>query len=57
MRRNDLDRSPRNALERELERERQQHAINHDAKARLAADEDDRIKDARETANSSRVRR
>lgn len=43
-------------IERELERERQEHATNHDAKAHLG-DEDERHKDARETTFSSTVRR
>lgn len=43
-------------IERELERERQQHAMNQDAKAHLG-DEDSRHKDARETPFSSAVRR
>jgi hypothetical protein len=44
-------------IERELERERNEHAMNHDAKARLGVDEDERHKDARETSFSSKVRR
>jgi hypothetical protein len=44
-------------LEREIERERNEHSINHDAKAHLAGDADERHKDARETAFSSKVRR
>ncbi|WP_426191142.1 hypothetical protein [Massilia sp. DWR3-1-1] len=43
-------------IARELERERQQHAINQDAKQHLG-DDDERHKDARETAFSSTVRR
>ena len=48
---------PVSRLERELERERNEHAVNHDAKARLGLDEDERHKDARETSFSSQVRR
>lgn len=44
-------------LEREVERERNEHSMNHDAKAHLGLDEDDRHKDARESAFSSKVRR
>jgi hypothetical protein len=44
-------------LEREIERERNEHSINHDAKAHLGVAEDDRHKDARETSLSSTVRR
>jgi hypothetical protein len=44
-------------IERELERERNEHAINRDAKAHLGQDEDERHKDARETTFSSKVRR
>jgi hypothetical protein len=44
-------------LEREVERERNQHSINHDAKAHLNFDEDERHKDARETSFSAKVRR
>jgi hypothetical protein len=44
-------------LEREIERERNEHSMNHDAKARLRADDDERNKDARETSFSSTVRR
>lgn len=44
-------------LEREIERERNEHVLNHDAKAHLTHDEDERHKDARETSFSSAVRR
>jgi hypothetical protein len=44
-------------LEREVERERNEHMLNHDAKARLGLDDDVRHKDARETSFSSKVRR
>ena len=43
-------------IERELARERQEHAMNQDAKAHLG-DDDERHKDARETTFSSTVRR
>ena len=43
-------------VEREIERERQEHAMNQDAKNYLA-DDDQRRKDARETSFSSTVRR
>lgn len=42
-------------IEREVERERNEHMLNHDAKAHL--EEDERHKDARETSYSSKVRR
>jgi hypothetical protein len=44
-------------IEREVERERNEHMMNHDAKAHLGVDEDERHKDARETSFSSKVRR
>jgi hypothetical protein len=44
-------------LEREIERERNEHSMNHDAKAHLRTDDDERNKDARETSFSSSVRR
>jgi hypothetical protein len=44
-------------IEREVERERNEHSMNHDAKAHLGAEEDERHKDARETTFSSTVRR
>lgn len=43
-------------IEREVERERQEHSLNQDAKNYLG-DDDERLKDARETALSSTVRR
>ena len=43
-------------VEREIERERQEHAMNQDAKNYLG-DDDQRLKDARETSFSSTVRR
>ena len=42
-------------IEREVERERNEHTMNRDAKAHL--EEDERHKDARETSYSSNVRR
>lgn len=44
-------------LEREVERERNEHMMNHDAKAHLGIDDEERHKDARETSFSSKVRR
>jgi hypothetical protein len=44
-------------LEREIERERNEHSINRDAKTHLGLDEDERHKDARATPLSSKVRR
>jgi hypothetical protein len=43
-------------VELEVERERQEHAMNQDAKHYLG-DDDERLKDARETSFSSTVRR
>ena len=59
MPRTDLSKSPArdSRLEREVERERNEHMLNHDAKAHLTYDEDERHKDARETSFSSTVRR
>jgi hypothetical protein len=59
MPRTDLSKqTPRDTrLEREVERERHEHMVNHDAKAHLGTDEDERHKDARETSYSSSVRR
>jgi hypothetical protein len=59
MARNDLSQPPvrDTRLERELVRERNEHTMNHDAKAHLNFDEDERHKDARETPLSSKVRR
>jgi hypothetical protein len=44
-------------LEREIERERSEHTQNHDAKAHLNFDDEERHKDAHETPYSSKVRR
>jgi hypothetical protein len=45
-------------IEREVERERNEHISNRDAKANLGvAEDDERHKDARETTLSSQVRR
>lgn len=44
-------------LDRELEREREQRHKNDDAKAGIAADDDFRIKDARESNNSGKLHR
>jgi hypothetical protein len=48
---------PDSRLEREIERERNEHSLNHDAKTHIGVDEDERHKDARETPFSSKVRR
>ena len=59
MARNDFPQLPVRAtrLEREVERERNEHRQNHDAKAHLNFDDEERHKDARETPYSSAVRR
>lgn len=44
-------------LARELERERQQHVSNHESKAGINLDEAERIKDARQNFESTKVRR
>ncbi len=44
-------------VEREIERERNEHMQNHDAKAHLNFNDEERHKDARETPYSSTVRR
>jgi hypothetical protein len=44
-------------LEREIERERNERSLNHDARAHLTVEEDERHKDARKTSFSSTVRR
>lgn len=44
-------------VDREVERERHERTLNDDAKAGLAADEEFRMKDARESMNSSHLRR
>jgi hypothetical protein len=44
-------------LEREIERERQQHVSNRESKAGTNLDEADRIKDARQNYESTQVRR
>lgn len=43
-------------LERELERERRQHAHNQEAKTGFHLDDADRLKDARENVESGRRR-
>jgi hypothetical protein len=48
---------PDSRLKREMERERNEHSINQGAKARLGSGEDERLKDARQTPHSSKVRR
>ena len=44
-------------IERELERERQQHLMNHEAKSGLHDSDSDRIKDPRENFERIKVRR
>ena len=44
-------------IEREVERERNEHMMHYDAKTHLGLDEDERRKDARETSFSLKVRR
>lgn len=44
-------------IERELERERQQHLNNHEAKSGLHHTDSDRIKDPRENFERIKVRR
>ena len=44
-------------VDREVERERHERTLNDDAKTGLAADDEFRMKDARESANSSNLRR
>jgi hypothetical protein len=44
-------------IEREIERERNEHSMNQDAKAHLGIEDDERHKDARETTFSSKVKR
>jgi hypothetical protein len=59
MARNDSSQQPARdtRLVREIERERNEHMMNHDAKAHLNFDDEGRRKDARETSFSSKVRR
>jgi hypothetical protein len=59
MNRNDPSQPPvrETRLEREIERERNEHMQNHDAKAHLNFDDEGRHKDARATSFSSKVRR
>lgn len=44
-------------VDREVEREQRERALNDDAKTGLAADDEFRMKDARESNNSSHLRR
>lgn len=44
-------------VEREVERERNERHLNDEARAGLAVDEEFRLKDARESMNSSNLRR
>jgi hypothetical protein len=44
-------------VDREVEREQRERTLNDDAKTGLAADDEFRMKDARESSNSSHLRR
>jgi len=44
-------------VDREVERERNERHLNDEARAGLAVDEEFRLKDARESMNSSNLRR
>lgn len=44
-------------VDREVERERHERTLNDDARAGLALDDEFRTKDARESMNSSNLRR
>jgi len=44
-------------IDREVERERHERTLNDDARAGLAVDEDFRLKDARASTNSTKLRR
>ncbi|MEN3275887.1 MAG: hypothetical protein V7631_1677 [Massilia sp.] len=44
-------------VDREVERERHERTLNDDARAGLALDDEFRLKDARESMNSSDLRR
>ena len=44
-------------IERELQREQHQRSLNDDAKAGLGADEEYRIKDARESGSAVKLKR
>ena len=44
-------------VDREVEREHHERTLNDDAKAGLAADDEFRMKDARESTNSTNLRR
>jgi hypothetical protein len=44
-------------IDREVERERQERSLNDEARAGLALDDEFRMKDARESMNSSSLRR
>jgi hypothetical protein len=51
------DRAPNTRLERELERERHERLLHDEQRAGLAADEEFRIKDAREHAGAVSLKR
>lgn len=44
-------------VDREVERERHERTLNDDARSGLAADDEFRMKDARESSNSTKLRR
>lgn len=44
-------------IEREIEREHHQRTLNDDARAGLGADEEYRIKDARESGSAAKLKR
>jgi len=44
-------------IEREIERERHERSLHDEARAGLAPDDEFRLKDARESMNSSNLRR
>ena len=44
-------------VDREVERERHERSLHDEARAGLALDDEFRMKDARESTNSSRLRR
>ncbi|MDB5747130.1 MAG: hypothetical protein JWP72_1978 [Massilia sp.] len=44
-------------VDREVEREHHERTLNDDARTGLAADDESRMKDARESTNSSNLRR
>ncbi|WP_020654234.1 hypothetical protein [Massilia niastensis] len=51
------DVAPKGRIEREIARERHERSLHDEARARLATPEDFHTKDARESADSSNVKR